>query len=79
MTMNHHYPYPEALKGVRFIGRLSDRSEIVLKVDIGGVQIIQERDARARAERTLSLKERELLERSTTTIFTIEVKTMGLA
>jgi hypothetical protein len=63
LTMNHAHSDPRAVNGVRFVGKLSDGSEIVLGVNIGN-HAAEYPNAKAAADRTLSVAGRELLERS---------------
>lgn len=68
LTMNHHYSDPRAVNGVRFVGKLSDGSEIVLVVNISNPSVEYTRAPADRIDRTLSVAGRELLERSTGTV-----------
>ncbi len=67
MTVNNAYSDPRAVNGVRFIGKLSDGSEIVLGCTIYNYPI-EYHNARGAADRLLSVAGRELIERSSDNI-----------
>ena len=77
LTMHHANPYPRAVNGVRFVRKLSDGSEIVLGVNIGN-PAVEYRNAKAAADRLLSVAGRELIERSTGTVSGVSCEVVTL-
>lgn len=63
LALNHAYSAPQAVNGVRLVGKLADGSEIVLGVNISNYSS-EYTDVKQAVDRLLSVSGRELLERS---------------
>jgi len=77
VILNHAYSSPQAVNGVRLVGKLPDGSEIVLGVNIGNPSA-EYSDAKGAVDRLLSVTGRELLERSTDTVSGISCEMVTL-